>query len=171
MKITNFTKSITALVAVFLFTQCASIVHGSKQAVDFTSQPSGARITIDGKEYGVTPQSISLERVGRLKGEAPGKKEYSVKIELDGYLPYEMKLKREVDGWFFGNLLLGGVIGMVIDAADGAMYKLNPNQVVAMLGKTTAMNYVEDGKVYVAVTLNPDPTWEKIGYLERIEVK
>lgn len=157
--------SLLALSSLVL-TNCASIIHGPTQTVDFSSQPSGAKIFIDGKEYGVTPQSISLSRKGRLKEQATDKKEYAVKIEMAGFYPYEMKIKREMDGWFLGNLLFGGVIGIIVDASNGAMYKLTPDQVISQLGRTTAQSSDKD-KIYIAATLQPDPSWQLIGRLER----
>ncbi len=156
------------LTVIGLMTSCASIIHGPNQSVDFSSQPSGAKITIDGKDYGVTPKSVDLRRKGRLKGEISDKKEYAVKIEMEGFYPYEIKIKREMDGWFLGNILFGGLIGIIIDAGNGAMYKLTPDQVVAQMGKTTAMNINKaDDKIYVAVSLDIDPSWEKIGTMEK----
>lgn len=158
----------TALSLTFLFSSCASIIHGPTQSVSFASQPSGAKIWIDGKDYGATPKSVDLRRKGRLKGEISTKKEYSVKVELEGFYPYEVKLQREMDGWFLGNILFGGLIGIIIDASNGAMYKLNPSQVVAQMGRTTSSNLTEQNDIlYVAVTLQPDPSWERIGTLEK----
>jgi hypothetical protein len=91
-------------------------------------------------------------------------------MEMEGYYPYEMKIKREMDGWFLGNLLFGGLIGIIVDASNGAMYKLTPDQVVAQMGKTTAMNSNKtDDKIYVAVTLDIDPAWERIGTMEKVK--
>jgi len=158
---------ILALAVAFLFSGCASIIHGPIQTVDFTSQPTGAKVTIDGKEYGMTPQSVDLRRMGRLKGESQEKNAYNVKIELEGYYPYELEIKREMDGWFMGNVLFGGLIGIIIDAANGSMYKLTPDQVSAAMGQTTT--YIEKNKenMYLAVSLTPDPSWEKIGELTK----
>ena len=135
---------ISALAISFFFFGCASIVHGPTQTVDFTSQPKGARLTIDGKDYGKTPKSVNLLRVGRLKGESSEKISYDVKIELEGFYPYELKIKREMDGWFIGNILIGGLIGIIIDAANGSMYKLSPDQVIATLGRQTALTEEDD---------------------------
>lgn len=155
------------LTIVFLFSGCAFIMHGRFQTVDFTSQPKGAKVIIDGKEYGTTPQSVSLRRIGRLKGEPLEKLFYNVKIELDGFYPYELKVKRELDGWFFGNILIGGLVGLIIDSATGSMYKLNPDQVIATLEKMTSLNERGEDKIYIAITLTPDPSWEKIGELTK----
>lgn len=162
------TKSIITASVFFILTSCASIIHGPTQSVDITSQPAGATITIDGQEYGQTPKTIELKRKGRLKGEASEKKMYNVKVELDGFYPYELKIKREMDGWFLGNLLFGGLLGIIIDASNGSMYKLTPDQIIAQMNKSTALNRLEDGKIYFAVTLEVDPSWEKVGQLDKI---
>jgi hypothetical protein len=163
----------TAIVAgvCIMLSSCGSIIHGTTQAIDITSQPTGARILIDGKDSGQTPKTIELRRKGRAKGEVDTtKKFYNVKIEMDGYMPYEIKVKREVDGWFFGNLIFGGLIGMIIDASNGAMYKLTPDQLIAQMGKQTASRTIKnDDGIYIAVTLNPDPSWERVGTLQRAE--
>jgi len=157
----------SSLLALFLLGSCASIIHGPNQSIDFSSQPTGAKIFIDGKEYGITPKTVDLKRKGRLKGEISSKKEYAVKVELEGFYPYEVKLKREMDGWFLGNIIFGGLIGIIIDASNGAMYKLNPDQVIAQMGKSTSMISSKDEKVFVAVTLEADPSWQKIGQLSK----
>jgi hypothetical protein len=162
-------KSVLAATMLGTLTNCASIVSGSSQSIDFSSQPSGAKITIDGRAYGETPKSISLPRIGRVAGEAKPKKEYAVKIEMEGFYPYEIKLKRELNSWTLGNLLFGGVIGILIDAGSGAMYKLTPDQIIAQMNRSTAMNQAEEGTIYVAVTLTPDPSWEKIGTMEKVK--
>ena len=90
-----------------------------------------------------------------------------MKVELEGFYPYEVKLKREMDGWFLGNIIFGGLIGIIIDASNGAMYKLNPDQVIAQMGKSTSMISSEEEKVFVAVTLEADPSWQKIGQLSK----
>jgi hypothetical protein len=167
---TSWINSFLALILTTLVTGCASIVHGPNQAIDFSSQPHGATITIDGKEFGRTPKAIVLRRIGRMKGDFTGKTEYAVKIEMEGFYPYEVKIKREMDGWFLGNIIFGGIIGIIVDASNGSMYKLTPDQVISQMGRPTVMNTTElDDKIYIAVTLNVDPSWEKISTLEKVQ--
>lgn len=158
---------ISVLVIACLFSGCASIVHGRYQTVVFTSQPSRAKIIIDGKDVGLTPKSVTLRRMGRLKGEPQEKRSYEVKIELEGFYPYELKVKRGVDGWFYGNVLIGGLVGIIVDVATGSMYQLSPDQVIATLGKTTAVTEKGTDHIYIAVALTADASWEKIGELTK----
>lgn len=148
---------------------CASIIHGKSQDIFISSQPKGAKISVDDKDYGLTPKTLGLPRMGRMDGEPSSKKEYKITITLDGYMPYETILQRKVDGWFFGNLLVGGIIGIVVDAVTGSMYKLTPNQISAQMKMSGAnvFNH-KKGEIFIATTLKPDPNWEKIGKIEKL---
>jgi PEGA domain len=159
--------SISVLMIGFIFSGCATIVHGSRQNINFSSVPSAAKIYIDNKDVGVTPKLISLRRNGKLNGQPSGKQFYDIKITIDGYMPYEMKILRKGDGWVWGNLAFGGLIGLIIDAADGAMYNLTPYQINAQISKNTSWNKIEKDNIYIAATLIPDPSWQKIGVLEK----
>lgn len=140
-----------------LTTSCATIVSGSKQNVNFSSNPSKATIFIDEVEVGKTPFEIKLAR----------KSEHSVMIKLDGYQTYETKLTKKFNAWYIGNILFGGLIGIIIDPITGAMYNLSPDQINAQMNKGTA--FKSNGKdIYVAIALNIDPSWKKVGQLEKV---
>jgi hypothetical protein len=53
------------------------------------------------------------------------KESYTVTISLPGYQTKEIHVECKLNGWYFGNIFFGGVIGMlIVDPATGAMYKL-----------------------------------------------
>lgn len=139
----------------FIFCSCATIISGSRQTVRFTSNPSAATVFINEVEIGKTPVFKSLKR----------NQEYDVVIKLDGYQPYHTSLVRQFNEWFLGNIILGGLIGLVIDPITGAIYKLSPEQIYAPLKNGTAFS--SKGKnIYIAVALEIDEKWDKIGQLE-----
>jgi hypothetical protein len=52
-------------------------------------------------------------------------------------------LTADIDGWYFGNLLFGGLIGiLIVDPATGAMWKLpeNVNKTWTTLASVTSEN-------------------------------
>lgn len=115
-------------VAVMAIIGCASIIHGSGQTVTFQSTPTGATVEVTdamGFAYGncETPCSIELKR----------KREYKVLISKGGYSSAELVIQRKSDGWIWGNLLFGGVIGLIVDFSNGAAYKLSPDELQATL--------------------------------------
>lgn len=151
-KVTFFTLILTAL----LTSNCATIISGSKQNIKFNSNPTNATIFIDEVQVGKTPYETKLER----------KREYEVKIQLDGYKPYETKLTKKFNAWYLGNILFGGLIGLIIDPITGAIYNLTPDQINAQMTQGTAFVESKNG-LYIAVSLEIDENWEKIGQLEK----
>ena len=107
------------------FAACATIVHGTRQEVDFSSDPVGATILINGEQRGVTPTAIALKR-GR---------DHQVIFQMDGYEDLLVNVDKQMDvGWYlFGNLFSWGVIGWVVDIANGAAYKLSEDEVYAAM--------------------------------------
>ena len=138
-----------------LLTGCATIMHGTQQDVGFGSVPTSARITVDNQRSATTPTVMKMSR----------KDNHIVRIELDGYLPYEATLTRGVSGWVWGNLVIGGLVGLAVDAISGGLYKLSPEQMTATLSKETGAT--DGGVLQVFVVLHPDPNWQRIGQLTR----
>lgn len=110
---------------------CATVMSGSYQDVRVTSTPSGAQVSIQraaGSEMaavwqGTTPAVASLER----------KHSYVLRVVLDGYRPVETTLETGTNGWIWGNLLFGGVVGVAVDLSTGAWKKLRPDEVDVQL--------------------------------------
>ncbi|MFJ2362577.1 hypothetical protein ACIPIN_02470 [Pseudomonas sp. NPDC087697] len=135
MKVIRTLLNVTALTTLILTSGCASIVGDSKYPVNVTSTPSGASFTIKNKDgvvvhNGSTPNTVTLPSGrGYFKGE-----DYTITFKKDGYADSTAKLETSMSGWYWGNLLLGGVIGMlVVDPMTGAMYKL-PTEATSNMG-------------------------------------
>ena len=164
MKYTKFLLRTSLMSILIIMTSCATIMTGSKQEIIIKSSPSGAVVKINNKNIGITPITTRLSK--NIKNQL-------VKIELDGYQPYEINITREFNAWYIGNLIFGQIIGLIIDAADGAMYTLTPTQIDAVLSKGESyeegIGYLKNNNnIFIAVTLNPDKNWKKIGYLEKL---
>ena len=101
----NLTLPFAASLAL-LASSCATIVAGGPDAVSFTSNPSGATVSIDDAPVGTTPCEADVGRKARY-----------VTMELTGYAPATVGVDRELNGWVFGNILIGGIIGLIVDAA------------------------------------------------------
>jgi hypothetical protein len=128
------------MVSVFLFSSCASIVSKSTYPLSINSSPSNAKVSITdkkGKEIylGNTPATVKLKAGAGFFSKA----EYQVKFSSPGYDDKIVPITFKLDGWYFGNLLLGGVLGMlIIDPATGAMWKIETEFLNETLSKSTA---------------------------------
>lgn len=114
--------------AVFALAGCASIVSGTKQKVIITSVPDAADVKIErvtlatnSTEWeGKTPATVKLARKGH----------YLVTVSMKGYQKIEIPVEDGgMNGWVWGNLALGGIIGMIIDVTDGAAKNLSPDEI------------------------------------------
>lgn len=121
-----------------LISSCASIVSRSNWPMIVNSDPSGAAITISNRSgaevyKGTTPANVKLKSAAKFfKMES-----YKIKFQLSGYDTKEIPVECKLNGWYWGNILLGGLIGMlIVDPATGAMYKLDTKSVNENLSKT-----------------------------------
>ncbi len=71
----------------------------------------------------------------------------------------------------WGNIVFGGLIGLAVDAISGGLYKLEPPQVEGQLARREAKLEQLEDNLYIFVVLRPDPSWERIGTLERTGAK
>ncbi len=120
---------IIALCFAFMASGCATIVSGRYQKIPVVSNPSGAKVFVNGAEY-QSPCTLVLNR----------KKSYTIRVEKEGYVPVEIVLRykgirsgfKETNGWVWGNALFGvpivAVIGVAIDMSTGAAYKFSPSK-------------------------------------------
>jgi hypothetical protein len=153
-------RSLLALTAAALSTTgCASIMHGTSQNVGLSSSPTAATVTVDGFPLGTTPVIAKLSR----------KKDHIVRFDLAGYQPFEATLTKKTSGWVWGNIVFGGLIGLVVDAASGGMYNLTPEQLAATMPAAQVGNPSGDG-LHISVVLSADPSWQKVGQLERATI-
>jgi hypothetical protein len=98
---------------------CATIVTGKYQNVSVTSEPSGAKVSAGDGLSITTPGTFKLARNQR----------YTLTAEYPGAEPQQKELKRVVQGWFWGNILLVSGTGCAVDLTSGSAYKLIPDKV------------------------------------------
>jgi hypothetical protein len=144
------------LAGVFFLAGCASIISGTTQTIQVDSTPAQAFIYVDDDSVGTTPASITLKRAS----------EHELRIELEGYKPYTTPIRQTINGWVFGNALLGGVIGIAVDVSTGAIYNLTPQTVnpdLTPTGRASAQI-----SVYLHPDLDPREGLRQIGQLEAL---
>jgi hypothetical protein len=109
-------------------TGCATLTKGTSQAVTVDTDPSGAmcRLTRDAKPVAIvnsTPGSVPVEKAqGTI----------AVACTKQGFLEAAGQLAAEFQAMTFGNILFGGIVGVAVDAASGAMHRY-PDRVTITL--------------------------------------
>ena len=107
---------------------CATVVKGVYQPVTLTSSPSKAQIKVDGVDKGETPMVIKMKRA----------KSHTVQFDKEGYQSHEAAVVKRTSGWIWGNIFIGGLIGLVIDLITGASNNLEPDNIHAELAPLPA---------------------------------
>ena len=107
---------IAALTFTVLLPACATVVEGTSDNVTLSTNPAGATCTVDrnGERVGVvatTPGSIRLHK---------SRHDLVVACTKRGYQPSTVTASSRFTGTTFGNILAGGAVGVVVDAASGA---------------------------------------------------
>lgn len=107
---------------------CAQLTSSARQTVQMRADPSGATyvvrtLTGDSVAAGRTPDAVALRRGDR----------YLVEFVAPGRGSESLPLERGLNGWVWGNLLLGGLPGLAVDFSTGAAYALAPTTLDARL--------------------------------------
>ncbi len=153
MKIRIMAAAVAASLA--FVSGCATIfTGGGSQKVSIASTPPGAQVSITNRagtvvSTGSTPFEVKLKKgAGYFKSE-----NYTLNFTMPGYQPQQARLTPKISGWYFGNIAIGGLLGMVgIDPATGAMYKLEPKDVAVTLRALKVARMPEEGSLVVVAT-------------------
>jgi len=143
------------VVAAVVLAGCASIVSKSEYPVSITSNPTGADFVVKRANglpiaSGVTPATITL---GASDGYFKPAK-YTVEFRRKG-VAQSVPLTAKIDGWYFGNILLGGIIGLlIVDPATGAMWTLN-DTAIATFQQTASASTGDRGLKVVSIDSLP----------------
>ena len=108
-----------AILAASSLSACATVLRGTSQKFVITSVPDGADVELSTGQKCVTPYKLKLKR----------KTPFVATFRKDGFQTQEARVESKFNGGAAGagNLILGGVIGAVVDAGNGSMRALKPN--------------------------------------------
>ena len=117
------------------FSGCASVISGTHQEIKVDSEPKGATVYTgwqsesDGKTVmagravaGVTPLTVSIPR-----------RDGMIEVAKEGYKSQNIELQRELNYWFFGNVVLTSLLSSCIDTSTGAISEYRPGEFMVSL--------------------------------------
>ena len=113
-------RIILVLAAAAMCSGCATVLRGTTDQVGFNSTPSGAEVHTSNGLGCVTPCTLTVKK----------NEEFIATFQKDGFVPQQIPVSRQVVGAGVaataGNIVLGGVIGLGVDAATGAGFEHVP---------------------------------------------
>ena len=112
-------------VTVWLLSGCATVFKGTSNNVNFSSDPSVAKVYVNGHLMGTTPVKLKLE----------SKKVYHIEFKKEGFETKTFTITNHVGvGWVILDIVLG-LVPVIVDAATGAWYELDQDNINAILEK------------------------------------
>ena len=125
----NILKSAGAVLILFVLSNCASIMSGTSQSIDVATNPPEAKCTLYRNDQVAavvdpTPASVDIRKT---------KHDINVVCEKEGYEDGKVVLRSGIEGWTWGNIIFGGLIGWAIDSAAGADNRYRGDTTVALV--------------------------------------
>ena len=104
-----------------LLPACATVTRGTSQKYAIESTPAEAEVALSTGQTCTTPCKLKLKR----------KHSFTATFTKPGYEPLQAQVKSKFSGGGAaagaGNILIGGVVGAVVDGSSGALNNLTPN--------------------------------------------
>jgi hypothetical protein len=117
---------------------CATIVSGTSQVISVNSNVSGATVTLDGQPVGTTPFSGKVSKKANV-----------LTVSKEGYETVNITMSKSFNAIFFGNIIIGGLLGSTTDLATGAMYEYAPNTFYADLKSKEQSQFDTDNEYQI----------------------
>ncbi len=119
-------KIVLSLAGIMLLSGCATIVTGSTQTVNMSTssgkQANAIVASADGSFPVVLPQAVTVKK---------SSENLIINVtESDCVVPTTTMVVPHQQSWFWGNIILGGLIGSTTDSASGAAWEYDNNILV-----------------------------------------
>ncbi len=130
---------------------CATVTRGTTNNVGFNSQPSQAEMRTSNGLGCITPCSLVVKR----------NEEFVATFTKPGYQAKQVEVKTQLAGagvaGVAGNVLVGGIIGIGVDAVTGAANEHTPNPVSVVLEPVKARSPAARRPRQPPAELTPEP--------------
>ena len=127
-------KITTVVLSAALLSGCATIVTGSSQDISVASTPPGADCSVlQGELVVATLRTPATVRVKKTRDDLMVKCVEATAGEA------EQVNESGVEPWVFGNILIGGIIGLVIDWASGGYNDYEDTMDIAIPASTSEL--------------------------------
>jgi hypothetical protein len=146
-------KVIAALALASATTACATVVSGTSQSLRLDTVPEGADCIL-------TRKGLLIGRVNPTPGTASVQRtrdDITVTCAREGYQTGTFVNKSGFEGATLGNVILGGLVGVVVDAASGANNKYDTDMRITLAPAASGQGQAVASTASVAAPATPRP--------------
>ena len=141
---------IATLAAATSLAGCATVVNGTKTPYSAQTRPEGATVKFSNGATCTTPCKLEFRRKDDLRAD----------LTLAGHKPTYVLIQSKLGGSTFGNIILGGGVGAIVDGSNGASNRLYPRPLIVRLApegsSEGAVLLDKDGNVATTVKAHND---------------
>lgn len=112
----KFKFAALAALSSFALSGCATVINGNNQDYKIKTDPAGAKISFNNGLSCESPCKLELKR----------RKDFRADVAKEGYKPAYVLIQSQFGGAVVGNIILGGIVGGVVDSANGSTNHLAP---------------------------------------------
>jgi hypothetical protein len=114
----NIRFFLSAIASMLMFSSCATLITGTTSKVTIDGDVNEpVTITTSFQTY----EDVELPQVVKISRKAiDGQR---IQIESEHYKFKDVVLRKSINGWAWGNILIGGLIGLGIDLGTNAVSK------------------------------------------------
>ncbi len=144
--------SAASVLTVLVTTSCSTIFTQGNKGVKLNSNPDGATVTIR-DEDGATIFEGTTPTKAKLRTGEPyfARKSYTLTFSKAGHQDVTTEIGSTISPWYFGNIILGGLVGMlVVDPLTGAVYTLPGEQQVTLPASSRTANHESGATLKIA---------------------
>jgi hypothetical protein len=125
--------------------------------VTIDSVPSNAHVVVRDKRgrevaNAITPATVALKR--KDKWIMPAR--YTATIEAPGYQPVAVPIKSTINPWVLGNVVVGGIPGLIVDNATGAAWKPRNSEIHQQLAPNYSIQQAARSGLQSTGTIPPE---------------
>lgn len=146
------TKMMAMSLSLSMLAGCASVIEGSTDQMNVvTNPPMNASCTFTNSRRVVTsavPSTVSIKK---------SKSDINVVCNAPGATG-EKLVESDIEPWVFGNVLIGGLVGLIVDWSTGATYDYPEQMTIPMTAVYTPVPVVDPSAMPLTQTPVEAPT-------------
>lgn len=140
-------RATLAVVALVLETGCATMMDRNIKGYSVVTTPPGAQVMVNGMEFGATPALLTVDKQMGLM----------VRITKPNCPTFDTVVTSQMSPYVWGNLLFGGVFGLLIDLSTKSAYELHPDNLQVMYGERDGKCIITGSNLVAAVPVDLVP--------------